>query len=50
MGACNGYAYHRIDRPVLVPDYEGREADEAMLQAILAVPEEPENRHPHGVY
>ena len=40
----------RIDRPVLVPDYEGREADEKMLAAILAVPEEPENRHPHGVY
>ena len=46
---CN-YAYHRIDRPVLVPDYPERDADEKMLAEIIAKPEEPENRHPHGVY
>ena len=34
-----GYAYHRLDKAVLIPDYPEREADEKMLAAIAKVPE-----------
>ena len=30
-----GFACHRIDKAVLVPDYPEREADEAMLAEII---------------
>ena len=36
------WQYHRIDRPVLVPDYPERDADAAMLAEIAAVPQEPD--------
>ena len=47
------WQYYRIDRPVLVPDYEGREADEMMLAEIIAKSEELvplEDPFPNGMY